>query len=406
MSNSKRSPVLRGVLLLTLAAVVALLLAPPGTASAAENRGEYYAVVLQGSCEERGKQYGEQAKELIAANIELFIEAAGGQGLSPAEIFTRGREYEQVLLQEAPCMAAEIRKLAEVCGLSYEVLLAYNLLEEEITAQGCTTMLAAGAATRKGKAYFHKNRDATRGSAQVVLQVDPDEGYKYIGITSAGSSSIAMGINEWGVSTGNNVLSTWDTGPGFGNLTINRMVLENAASAREAVELIEMWPRRGGSNFPVADTQEGAFVETTHSVIGVMWVIDDAKAHTNHYIIEGMESYDTIDDPRNQRWSWYVSSRERLERANELLQRDWGDLTERHLIAISEDQTDEPSVYWIDSQAVIDGREMGSISSGTFDDAKLRMWSQLGQPSLVPEIPLWVHMPLIPGPFAGKHIAE
>lgn len=396
--------------LLVILGILVLVLAGSGVAAnvnpaSEENPGsdpplegdssKVYAVMLKGDPEERGKQYGEQVKDAVVANIEFFLEAALEQGLSLEDILIQGREYEEILRQETPNLVAEIKGLAETSGVSYETLLAFNLLEEEILGGECTIMLATGAATRDGGIYFHKNRDARRGVAQVVIQVEPAEGYKFIAITSAGSTGISLGINEKGVSTGNNALYTWDRGKGLGNLTINRRILEQAASAREAVELIEGWDRRSGSCYNVADTEEAAFVEATHSAVAVMWVVDDAVAHTNHYIIPGMEIYETIFDPND---STYI----RLERANELLQADWGHLTIRHLIGISEDRIGEIGNNWIDRQA----NGTGTISAGTFDHTKLRMWVQLGQPSIAPEIPLDVDRPLIPGPFATGQFSE
>ena len=370
-------------ILAVVVTVAAFALAPPVSgltaplSSGEPDDGGGYAVVLRGSPEEMGSQYGQQAKEAIKANLSLFKEIAERSGLSQEEVLAAGRSYEQVLAREAPQLVIELKAMAEASGVPYEELLAFNALEEQVLGGGCTTLLATGKATGDGKAYFQKNRDATR-SWQAVLQVTPAAGYRYIAITTAGSTGVAMGVNEKGVSTGNNVLSTWDTGPGLGNLTVNRMVLEQAASAREAVGLIQGWPRASGSNYPVADPREAAFVETTHSATAVMWVVDAAMAHTNHYILPGMEGYDIHSRPQDQRWSWYISTERRLARANQLLQADFGKLDIHRMVAISEDQEGEDSVYWIDAQAVINQIPMGSVAAGTHDGSKLRMWAQLG----------------------------
>ena len=200
------------------------------------------------------------------------------------------------------------------------------------------------------------------------------------------------------------MLSTWDTQKGgLGNLTINQYVLEQAATARQAVELIQGWKRGSGSNYPVADPREAAFVETTAHATAVQWVVDSAMAHTNHYILPGMAQYDIHTRPEDQVWSWYISTETRLTRANSLLQADLGKLDVHRMAAISEDQDGPDSTYWIDAQAVINDISMGSVGAGTFDSSKRRMWAQLGQPSIAPAVPFDVDRPLMPGPFnSGK----
>lgn len=359
-------------------------------------------LLLKGSPAEIGKQYGEQAEEAIEQNISLFKKAANR---SHAEITKAVNKYERFLREENPDLLDQIGAMAENAGVRYNDILALNALGEEVLGEGCTTVLATGAATKSGKAYYHKNRDATIGSKQVVVQVEPEGGQKYIGITSAGYTGIAMGINENGVSVGNNVLSTWDIGSGYGNLDVIRMTLEEATDARDAVDFIQEVPRYSGSNYGIADHEEAAFVEATHSATAVKWIEDEAMAHTNHFILDGMKKYESLNlnNLEKNRWSWYVSTKERLLRATELLGQSFGKIDAQTLIKVSEDQDGPDSTYWIDSQTVIDGTPMGSVSTGTFDGSKLRMWSQLGQPSVAPAIPFDVDRPHIPQPFiSGK----
>ncbi|CAM3827074.1 hypothetical protein MEZE111188_11330 [Mesobacillus zeae] len=125
--------------------------------------------------------------------------------------------------------------------------------------------------------------------------------------------------------------------------------------------------------------------------------------HTNHYLLPEMEKYEALDDDPAEklRWSWYMSTEERLKRAGELLEVQMGSITPQDLINISEDQDGLDKMYWIDSQAEINGQSMGSVSIGTFDGSKLRMWSQLRQPSIAPAIPIEVDRPHIPEPFGN-----
>lgn len=357
-------------------------------------------IMLKGSSKERGHQYGKQAKTAIQHNINQFKRQVRTEGFTTSAIKKESHQYENYLQTHNPKMMDMMKGIAASADIAYHDLLAFNALQEEVMPEGCTTIIAAGDATKNGDVFYHKNRDATRGYKQVVVQVDPQKGYDYVGITSAGYTGIAMGINENGVSVGNNVLSTWDIGEGYGNLTIIRMALEQSKNARHAVNIIKDLPRSWGSTYGIADEKEAAFLETTHSANAVKWIQNGAMAHTNHYIFPGMKKYDTSNIEDNQQWSWYISTDERLDRANQLLNQDYGKIGYRDLIEISEDQYGKKKVFWIDSQAQIDGVKMGSVSAGTFDGDDLRMWSQLGQPSSTPAIPFETDRPIIPKRFS------
>jgi hypothetical protein len=388
--------------ILTLS-VIAIVLGFSGYSGSVEADETEITVFAEGSASQIGKQYGEQAKGAIVQNVELFKLSAQLVGLTESDIEQAAANHQVFLLENNTELLKQYESMASAAGVELEDILAFNALEEKVVGDGCTTIIATGSATQGKKAYYHKNRDASHGFKQVVLQIQPEDGNKFIGITSAGSSGLAMGINEHGVSVGNNVLHTWDTGSGYGNLTVIRMALENAATAQEAVSYIQEIPRASGSVYGIADRAEGAFLETTHSAYAVKWVIDEAMAHTNHYILPEMKKYEALDDDpaEKNRWSWYISTEERLGRATELLNGRVGKLNAQDLIKISEDQDGEEKVYWIDAQYEVNGRGMGSVSTGTFDGSKLRMWSQLGQPSVAPAIPFEVDRPHIPSPFSS-----
>jgi predicted choloylglycine hydrolase len=388
------------ILTLSIIAIVLSFSAYSGPVEADEAETIVYA---EGNVSQIGKQYGEQAKAAIVQNVELFKLAAKLVDLTANDLEQAAADHQEFLQENNPELLEQYKSMASAAGVALGDILAFNALEEKVVGDGCTTIIATGSATQGGKAYYHKNRDASRGFKQVVLQIQPENGNKFIGITSAGSSGIAMGINEHGVSVGNNVLHTWDTGRGHGNLTVIRMALEKAGTAQEALSYIQEIPRASGSVYGIADQAEGAFLETTHSAYAVKWVVDEAMAHTNHYILPEMEQYEALDDDpaERNRWSWYISTEERLDRATHLLNERLGKISEQDLIKISEDQDGEEKVYWIDAQYEVNGRGMGSVSTSTFDGSKLRMWSQLGQPSAAPAIPFEVDRPHIPSSFSS-----
>lgn len=319
-------------------------------------------LILEGTPEEIGMLYGEHAHDSINRNLELFWREVDAQGFCRDEALLKGLEFADFMIEANPEIVIEIQGMALAAGVGYEELLAFNALEEIVFNDGCTNLLATGSATKEGKVYYHKNRDTSGSPEQVIMERLSGDHHRFIAVTSAGSTGIAMGINEHGVSAGNNALTTWDIGSGYNNLTINRMILEYSGSASEGVNLVLSWSRRSGSNYQVADSSEAAFIETSHSAAQVRWVVDEALATTNHYTLPEMLEYE---DRSN-----FSSTHQRYDRANALIQADLGEIDVNTMIDISMDQHGS---YRIDNTS--------TVSAATFDGAELLMYAQLGRPS-------------------------
>lgn len=360
--------------LVNAAMLVLMVLVIPVFAAADVGNNEqaiWEVITIHGSSAERGNQYGDQLKKAIEINLDLFWNAAEQKGYSIEEVLEAGQTFEENMMRVDPAIIEEIEGMAASTGISYEELLAFNALEDIVFDDGCTTLLATGSATKDGKAYFHKTRDTSTSLEQVVIEVfTTGDDYDFIAVVTAGSTGVSMGINEHGVSAGNTALSTWDSGSGLGNLTVNRRILQQASSASAAVDVVEALNnnRSSGSNYLVADANEAVSMETTHSAMAVRWVVDEAVACANNYTLPEMLAYDSNSN--------YESSILRRARANELLQENYGDIDVEVMLAISKDKNDENEANCINRST--------TVSTSTFDGTNLLMYAQLGRPGLVP----------------------
>lgn len=326
------------------------------------------AINLQGASWDIGDQYGEQSRELILKNLELFWQEVENQGLGKETVLSKGKNFETFMITNKPEMVVEIYAMSRSAGVCYEELLAFNALEGVVFQDGCTNLLATGSATIDGKAHFHKTRDIVASKPlQVIVERAPEGSYSYIGIANAGSTTVAMGVNEKGVSTGNTALTTWDLGDGYANHTINRLIMEQASTAAEAVDIIFESPRRRGANYHVADLYEAAFVETSHSAAAVKWVVDEAVANANHYTLPEMLHFEISENVN--------SSTQRAERASALLHKQFGSIDTDVMIEISKD-----TVYRYSMSRSI------TVSAATFDNENLTMYAQLDRPTYTPVI--------------------
>lgn len=318
-------------------------------------------VSLQGSPMEMGMQYGKKLADPIKVNLELFFQEANLQGFSREDLLQKGENHKAFLKEIRPDILIEIEGMALASGTAFEELLAFNAFQEVIFNDGCTNLLASGSATKTGRVYFHKNRDTSGSPEQVIIERLSGSHHKYVGITSAGSSGLSIGMNEYGVSTGNTALTTDDTGSGFGNLDINRMILEEAGSVAEGVSFVKSLQRSRGSNYHISDRYNALFMETTHSAAQEKWVVNDAVSRTNHYTLEEMLEYEG---------STSVGSRDRYHRANELLLADKGNIDHHTMIAISRDRHGSYPIS-----------RVSTVAAATFDNSHLLMYYQIGRPS-------------------------
>ncbi|MCW4020803.1 MAG: C69 family dipeptidase, partial [Candidatus Bathyarchaeota archaeon] len=161
--------------------------------------------------------------------------------------------------------------------------------EESRYAEECTTVLAAGNATRDGSIILAKNRDLSEYELQWLykaLRQSHPHGMmvklQYIEIPQVdvtwawvGSKSytkkwgVGMGINEWGVAVADNDAPTREPLEGERGLHDNdicRLILERARTAREGMlvagELIEEYGHSYvGEIYWVADPEECWIVE-------------------------------------------------------------------------------------------------------------------------------------------------
>jgi hypothetical protein len=265
------------MVILAAAAISVPLMAKQG-GGGGRDTGDDTVLYLSGTPREMGMQYGQYAKDAIVTNVDLLWEWASSEGIE-----------RDVLVAEG---------MSETSGVSYEDLVTFNTFNDESSMQlACTCFAAAGSGTVDGQALSSKNRDIH--NIQVLMFVEPLEGYSFMGMMSAGALGIAQGLNEKGLAIGH----TWMKVPatdatGFSPFIINQMVMEQCADVAEAVTFIDDVPKAEGATFILSDATVAAFVETVPTMyvpvfgndVAVEMITDGAGVHTNHYVYDrGLE---------------------------------------------------------------------------------------------------------------------
>ena len=133
----------------------------------------------------------------------------------------------------------------------------------------CTSWLVMPELTSKGEIILHKNRDSSSRYLTCIRVSVPNQ-YSWIGNGNFGSFGTTSGINERALAV------VMNSGPrsqgvspeGMGTIIIARILLEQCANAREAVELLEKIVKAGayshgpsGSTWFFADRKQAFLVE-------------------------------------------------------------------------------------------------------------------------------------------------
>lgn len=261
------------------------------------------------------------------------------------------------------------------------------------TDRGCTTVMAIGNSTRDGSTIIAKNRDLSEYEVQWLYhsprKTHPETvllKLQYIEIPQinltwgwVGSKSytkkwgVGMGINEWGVVVGDNDAPTREPLEGDNGLHDNdicRLILERSRTAYEGMrltgELIEKYGHSYiGQIYCIADPNEIWIVECAGHHWAAVKLSDGIAIRANQYQITNEWEAGSVDlveyaidmDWCNSRADFnfaecysklgypYKSSQTRLDRVEDLLKDENGDITKEDMMKILSDHYEGTNMY-------------------------------------------------------------
>jgi isopenicillin-N N-acyltransferase-like protein len=264
---------------------------------------------VEGSPFERGKQHGQEFRELIkryksVLAVQLNRHSLTLQGqlgdhvspgesaeVNPEELCSRALAFLPAFEEWAPKVLEEIKGVAVGARVPLaEALLANvrgevgNLTgpHEECSAFAVSRPAPAGRSVLVGQ---NSDQDPEIEALALVLHVVPDDAPQAIMFTFAGLVGY-HGLNELGVAHGANSISVGTWRMGLPHYPFKRMMLERA-SLDEVLELASGLPLCSGGNYVVADgTGRIADLEILPAPDGVR-VLEPERGlvvHTNHLL--------------------------------------------------------------------------------------------------------------------------
>jgi isopenicillin-N N-acyltransferase-like protein len=255
--------------------------------------------VSSGSALERGKQYGAEAADLIAAAIAYYQEGFARQaGLNWAEAQAHTKPWQQLIGRQFPELLEEMAGIAEGAGVELAEIVALNCRGEIMydnwfatvddphqELDGCTSFSLAGGAAGDGHVYAGQNwdwRHAVRDMVVVLRVVQPPKPTLImqleagqIGRHGANSHGIALNANGLG--------GRFDDSTGIPQTVIRRAVLDSANIA-DALKALT-WTKAHIPSNALLTHRDGFAIDVETTPIGHGWIYPDdgLLVHGNHY---------------------------------------------------------------------------------------------------------------------------
>lgn len=256
----------------------------------------YICIELSGSAKERGRIYGEAARDKIRRSIEnyqcLFDRRAGISWATAREISHQFIPYIKDVYPEG---LLEIEGIAEGGGFDFDDILTLNCRSEILFAipDGCSAIGAVPELAENGHTLLAQTWDWAENSVDtiVALKIKQAPLPSMVIFTEAGIIG-GKGVNSAGLGVTLNATSTGKGRVGVPLHLLYRAIL-NQNSFSHAVEVVASAKRAGCGCFNIgsADGLVGS-LEFTPDTFDVLMCEDKALCHTNHYLSPLMAGQD------------------------------------------------------------------------------------------------------------------
>jgi isopenicillin-N N-acyltransferase-like protein len=254
-------------------------------------------IEMSGPPRERGRQYGEQAKDRVRRSVDYYAAqlAASGVAWPRAKELVAG--YLPVIEGFSPAFLDEMRGIAEGAGVDFEGIVIVNARTEMMfgakaqadpdAEDGCTGVIAMPEATKDGRVLHAQNWDWREECVHtgVVLRIRRDDGPDVLTFTEAGGLA-RSGLNAAGIAiTGNFLACDRDYKQrGVPLPLIRRRALE-ATHFALAIHALTAFPRSCSNNMMLSDAAgEAIDFECAPDEEFCLYPEDGLITHANHFV--------------------------------------------------------------------------------------------------------------------------
>ena len=273
---------------------------------------EFPHVRVEGSARERGRQYGETARERVRASIDAYRDVFSHYaGLGWMTVQGQARRYLSAIEAFGHSYVLEMRGIAEGADVDFEDILAINTRTEIMfaakaraaqetgrTPAECTSFGVLPEASETGHTLVGQNWDWLPHSFEtcLVLEVRQEEGPDFVTVVEAGLLA-KTGMNSSGVGVcANALVSDADLGtPGIPFHLVLRGLFD-AENLSDALTVAQQGFRSSSGNYVLAHEDGIAVsVEAAPGDFSRLFLVFPEKGillHTNHFLAPGYDGKD------------------------------------------------------------------------------------------------------------------
>jgi isopenicillin-N N-acyltransferase-like protein len=357
-------------------------------------------VKVSGSARDRGRAYGEQARDRIALSISAYREVFRAYtGWDWTQVRREATGYEAPIAAFDPRYVDEMRGIAEGAGVDFLDVLSINVRTEVMFAAKARAAEATGGGQRQGEcsAFAVVPEASVDGhtllgqnwdwllhcfDTVVVLEAEQDEGPNFVSVVEAGLLA-KTGMNSAGLGVTTNALVTQDDlgEPGIPYHVLLRAFMD-CETMPDALTAAQRAPRSSSANYLLAHRDGMAVdMETTpgdFSRIFLMFPDDGVLLHTNHYRSPAFDRKDV------GRWVM-PDSPFRLERLRTAVAAERGSISLETFRRVLADHANFPSGVCCHPDARMDEHDQGAtVASVLMDLDERRVWLADGHPCTAP----------------------
>jgi len=271
----------------------------------------YPRISVRGGPRERGRQYGEAARERVRRSVAAYDEVfAHWAGWDRDKVRAEAERFRAPIAAFGPRYLEEIAGIAEGAGVGETDVLAINVRTEIMFAASarsagpprrippeCSSFAALPGRTG-GPVLVGQTWDWLVHSFEttVVLEARQDDGPDYVTVVEAGLLA-KLGMNSAGVALATNALvCDADRGePGVPYHVLLRAVLD-AEAVSDAIATLQRGERASSANYLIGH-EDGVALDVEaapgdFSALYVGYPADDLLLHTNHFRNAGFDRRD------------------------------------------------------------------------------------------------------------------
>jgi isopenicillin-N N-acyltransferase like protein len=358
----------------------------------------YPHILVEGGPRQRGRQYGEQARERVRLSIDAYREVFSQYaGWGWPRVCDEAKKFERPIAAYCERYLEEIRGIAEGAAVDELDVLAINVRTEVMFAakardaaasmrrfHECSSFATLPPAEPGGRTLLGQNWDWLLHTFDtvVVLEARQDDGPDFVTVVEAGLLA-KTGLNSSGVGLCTNALVTdADLGtPGVPYHVVLRAILDSETIS-DALVSLQRGSRSSSANYLIAH-EDGVALDVEaapgdFSRLFFLYADDGVLLHTNHFIGGGFDGRDVS--------VWAMpNSPVRLARLRDLVASQRGQLSEETWEQILADHATYPLGICSHPDPRITDLECGAtVASVIMDLGERRVWLADGQPCSTP----------------------